>query len=82
VIAPGRIIPLGRRPTRQGARRPDYVLSLRRNYPIAGVEAKAEYRQPDDGLQQALNYAEMLGVKFAYANHGHGIVEHDFITGS
>ncbi len=81
VIAPGRIVPLGRKHTRQEPRRPDYILFLRRNYPIAVVEAKVEYKKPADGLQQALNYAEMLGVKFAYASNGHGIVEHDFTTG-
>jgi type I restriction enzyme R subunit len=45
------------------------------------VEAEAEYKQPGDGLQQAMNYAETLGVKFAYASNGHGIVEHDVTTG-
>ena len=61
VITPGRIVPLGRRHTRQEARRPDYILFLRRDYPIAVVEAKADYKQPGDGLQQAMHYAEMLG---------------------
>ena len=37
VIAPGRIVPLGRQHLRQEARRPDYVLFLRRNYPIAAA---------------------------------------------
>ena len=81
VIAPGRIVPLGHKHIRQESRRPDYILFLRRNYPIAVVEAKAAYKKPADGMQQALNYAGMLGVKFAYASNGTGIVEHDFITG-
>jgi type I restriction enzyme R subunit len=81
VIAPGRIVPLGRKHMRQVSRRPDYILFLRWNYPIAVVEAKVEYKQPGDGLQQAMNYAAMLGVKFAYASNGLGIVEHDYITG-
>ena len=51
VIAPGRIVPLGRKHTRQAARRPDYILFLRRNYPIAVVEAKVEYKKLGDGLQ-------------------------------
>ncbi len=57
------------------------MLFIRKNIPIAVVEAKAEYKQPGDGLQQAMQYAEMLGVKFAYSSNGKGIVEHDFITG-
>ena len=52
VIAPGRIVLLGRKHMRQDSRRPDYILFLRRNYPIAVVEAKVEYRQPGDGLQR------------------------------
>ncbi|HEY4721118.1 MAG TPA: type I restriction endonuclease, partial [Anaerolineae bacterium] len=81
VITPGRIVPLGRRHTRHEARRPDYILFLRKHYPIAVVEAKADYKQPGDGMQQAMDYAQMLGAKFAYASNGKGIVEHDFITG-
>src|SRR5512138_1524116 len=81
VIAPGRIVPVGHKHTRQESRRPDYILFLRRNYQIAVVEAKAEYKQPADGLQQAMNYAQILDVKFVYASNGTGIVEHDFITG-
>ena len=45
------------------------------------VEAKPEYKTPDEGLQQAKDYAEILGLKFAYATNGHGIVEFDYTTG-
>jgi len=81
VLTPGRIIPLGDKHIRREGLRPDYVLFIRRNIPIAVVEAKAEYKSPGAGLQQAIQYAEMLGVKFAYSSNGKGIVEHDFITG-
>jgi len=80
-LTPGRIIPIGDRHTRKDGLRPDYVLFIRQNIPIAVVEAKADYKNAGDGLQQAIQYAEMLGVKFAYASNGKGIVEHDFITG-
>ena len=33
------------------------------------------------GLQQAKDYAEILGLKFAYATNGHGIIEFDYLTG-
>jgi type I restriction enzyme, R subunit len=75
------IVPIGDRHSRKNCLRPDYVLFIRQNIPIAVVEAKAEYAQPDKGLQQAIQYAEMLNVKFAYSSNGKGIVEHDFITG-
>ena len=82
VIAPGRIVPVGNSHTRKASRRPDYILALKKNYSIAVVEAKADYKLPADGMQQAMHYAEMLGLKFAYASNGKGIVEHDFITGA
>ncbi len=81
VLTPGRIVPIGDRHTRKDGLRPDYVLFIRPNIPIAVVEAKAEYAHPGKGLQQAMQYAEMLNVKFAYSSNGKGIVEHDFITG-
>jgi len=81
VLTPGRIVPIGNRHTRRDGLRPDYVLFIRQNIPIAVVEAKAEYKSPAAGLQQAVQYAEMMGLKFAYSSNGTGIVEHDFITG-
>lgn len=81
VLTPGRIVPIGDRHTRKEGLRPDYVLFIRQNIPIAVVEAKAEYKSPADGLQQAIRYAEMLNVKFAYSSNGREIVEHDFISG-
>jgi type I restriction enzyme R subunit len=81
VLTPGRIVPVGDQHTRKSGLRPDYVLYIRRNIPIAVVEAKAEYKHPAEGLQQAIRYAEMMNLKFAYSCNGKGIVEHDFITG-
>lgn len=64
------------------AKRADYLLYYRQpHFPIAVVEAKADYKLPSDGLQQAKTYAEMLGLKFAYSTNGKLIVEFDFITG-
>jgi type I restriction enzyme R subunit len=48
---------------------------------IAVVEAKADYKSPGTGLQQAKDYAEILDLKFAYATNGEGIVEFDYLTG-
>ena len=81
VLTPGRIVPIGDRHIRKSGLRPDYTLFIRQNIPIAVVEAKAEYAHPAKGLQQAIQYAEMMGLKFAYSSNGKGIVEHDFITG-
>jgi type I restriction enzyme, R subunit len=81
VLTPGRIVPIGGNHIRRDSLRPDYVLYIRQNIPIAVVEAKAEFAHPGKGLQQAIQYAEMMGLKFAYSSNGKGIVEHDFITG-
>ena len=64
------------------AKRADYLLYYRQpQFPIAVVEAKADYKLPSDGLQQAKTYAEMLGLSFAYSTNGELFVEFDFITG-
>ncbi len=78
----GRIVPISRdKIKRRKQKRADYLLHYTRDYTIAVVEAKAEYKLPADGLQQAKDYAEILGVKFAYATNGHGIIEYDYFTG-
>ncbi len=77
----GRIIVSGRRGRRRPGKRADYVLRYRPDMPIAVVEAKAAYATPGQGLQQAKDYAEILGLKFAYATNGRGIIEFDYITG-
>src|SRR6202040_3462268 len=77
----GRIVVAGTKVKRRPQKRADYLLRYRRDFPIAVVEAKTIYANPGDGLQQAKEYAQILGLKFAYATNGHGIVEHDFLTG-
>src|ERR1700681_197262 len=77
----GRIVLIGSRAIRRPQKRADYLLRYRRDFPIAVVEAKAVYRTAGDGLQQAKEYAQILGLKFAYATNGHSIIEHDFLTG-
>jgi type I restriction enzyme R subunit len=81
VLTPGQIVSLGGKHTHKEGLRPDWLLFIRRNIPIAVVEAKSEYKHPAKGLQQAMQYTEMMGLKFAYASNGKEIVEHDFITG-
>ena len=73
----GRIIPIGEKSRRRRPKRADYLLRYTRDLPLAVVEAKAAYKLCGDGLQQAKDYAEILGLKFAYATNGHGVVEFD-----
>jgi type I restriction enzyme R subunit len=77
----GRIMVAGTRVYRRPQKRADYLLRYRLDFMIAVVEAKAEYKNPHDGLQQAKEYAQMLGLKFAYSTNGKSLVEHDFISG-
>src|SRR4030042_4786625 len=77
----GRIMVAGTKVYRRPQKRADYLLRYKPDFMIAVVEAKAEYKNPRDGLQQAKEYAKMLDLKFAYSTNGKGIVEHDFISG-
>jgi len=77
----GRIIVSGRQGRRRPGKRADYILRYRPDMPMAVVEAKPSYATPGQGLQQAKEYAEILGLKFAYATNGQGIVEFDYATG-
>src|SRR5688572_11676823 len=77
----GRIVVMGDTVRRGSQKRADYLLRYTRDFLIGVVEAKPAYKSPADGLQQAKDYASVLGLKFAYATNGHGIIEYDFITG-
>lgn len=77
----GRIVVAGRKARRRPGKRADYLLRYRPDMPIAVVEAKPEYTTPGEGLQQAKDYAEILGLKFAFATNGRGIVQFDYTTG-
>lgn len=81
LITHGRIIPVGQRYKRKAPKKADYLLYYRRDTPIAVVEAKADTEAAASGLQQAKSYAEMLGLKFAYATNGVDIIEYDYTTG-
>ena len=79
-FAPGQIKVLGTKTRRGSPKRADYLLRLAQNYPIAVVEAKAAYKKAGDGLQQAKQYASMLGLRFAFSTNGYSIIEYDDIS--
>lgn len=66
---------------REKPKRADYILYLSANNPIAVIEAKDNTHGVSHGLQQAMAYARMLDVPFAYSSNGDGFAEHDFLTG-
>lgn len=80
-ITDGKINLKGNFVFREKPKRADYILYLSANNPIAVVEAKDNTHSVSYGLQQAMTYAKMLDVPFAYSSNGDGFVEHDFLTG-
>ena len=81
VFTDGRVEVRGQTVRRGEQKRSDYLLRYTRDFPIAVVEAKAEHLPAGQGMQQAKDYAEILGLKFAYATNGKEILEFDYTTG-
>lgn len=77
----GRIVLAGRSAKRRLGKRADYILRYTRDLPLAVVEAKAEDVSAGEGMQQAREYALILGLHFAYATNGRTILEWDAFTG-
>ena len=80
-ITDGKINLKGNFVFREKPKRADYILYLSANNPIAIVEAKDNTHAVSHGLQQAMTYAQMLDIPFAYSSNGDGFMEHDFLTG-
>ena len=80
-ITDGKINLKGNFVFREKPKRADYILYFSANNPIAIVEAKVNTHSVSHGLQQAMAYAQMLDVLFAYSSNGDGFAEHDFLSG-
>jgi type I restriction enzyme R subunit len=80
-ITEGKINLKGNFVFREKPKKADYILYINPNKPIAIVEAKDNNHTVSYGLQQAMTYARMLDVPFAYSSNGDAFYEHDFITG-
>ena len=78
----GRIMVQGKMKHRRQGKKADYLLYTKENYPIAIVEAKDYNHTSSDGLQQAMEYADILDLQFAYSTNGAEFVEHDMVTGA
>ncbi|PXX17831.1 type I restriction enzyme R subunit [Nitrosomonas ureae] len=73
----GRIIVRGKLHTRGEQKRADYILYYKSNIPLAVIEAKENSCSVGAGMQQALNYADTLGVPFVFSSNGDGFLMHD-----
>ena len=76
-ITDGRLEGLGRRGKKLSA---DYVL-IYRNHKLAVIEAKAWNEAVSEGVAQAKNYAQKLGIRFTYSTNGQGIYSIDMESG-
>ena len=81
-ITDGKINIKGNMAYREKPKKADYLLYYNRYHPIAVVEAKDNNHSVSYGLQQAMTYAQMLDLPFAYSSNGDGFYEHDFLTGA
>lgn len=77
----GRIIVRGNLTTRAKRKRADYLLMHKKNFPIAIIEAKDNKHSIGSGIQQAIDYADILDIPFVYSSNGDGFLEHDMLTG-
>ena len=80
-LTDGKINLRGNLVTRNKPKFADYVLYYNRATPIAIVEAKDANHSVSFGIQQAMEYAKMMDVPFAYSSNGQGFQEYDFLTG-
>lgn len=81
-ITDGEIVIKGTSAERKAPKKADYMLFMNRDQPIAIVEAKDNRHSVSSGLQQAMEYAQMIRVPFAYSSNGDTFMEHDFLTGT
>lgn len=78
----GRVIVRGKTVQRGEAKKADYLLFYKSNIPLAVIEAKDNKQTVGAGMQQALDYAEILDLPFAYSSNGDAFLEHDRTPGA
>jgi len=73
----GRVLVRGKTVKRGIAKKADFILVYRSNLPIAVLEAKDNNHSVGASMPQALEYAEILDIPFAYSSNGDAFLEHD-----
>ena len=83
-LRPGRMVVKGKSASRdqKSILRADYVLCFKANIPIAVIEAKDNNHAIGAGMAQAINYAELLEVPFAFSSNGDGFIFRDRTMGN
>jgi type I restriction enzyme R subunit len=72
-----KILIQGKKVSRVGKKRADYILYYKNNFPIAVIEAKDNNHSIWAGMQQALHYAKTLDIPFVYSSNWDWFLEHD-----
>ena len=70
----GRIFVKGKKTKRGKVKRADIILFYKPNIPVAVLEAKEKKHSCGDGMQQALEYANILDIPVAISSNGTGFV--------
>lgn len=78
----GRVIVRGNITARGKKKRADYILLYQPNLPLAIIEAKDNNHSVGAGMQQGIEYAEVLDIPFVYSSNGDGFLEHDMKNGT
>ncbi|TPV34072.1 DEAD/DEAH box helicase [Paucihalobacter ruber] len=73
----GKIYVRGKLTARGARKRADYILYYKPNIPIALIEAKDNNHSVRAGIQQALDYANILDIPFVFSSNGDGFLFHD-----
>ena len=73
----GKIYVRGKLTARGAQKRADYILYYKPNIPIAIIEAKDNKHSIRAGIQQALDYAQILDIPCVFSSNGDGFLFHD-----
>ena len=73
----GRIYVKGNKTTRGKRKRADFILYYKSNIPIAIIEAKSNKLSVNAGIQQGIEYSNILDIPVVFSSNGDGFYEHD-----
>lgn len=73
----GRFKVRGKKTARAKGKRADLILYSKQNIPVAIIEAKDGSKSVGAGMQQALDYSNILDIPCVFSSNGDGFLYHD-----
>jgi len=73
----GRIYVKGDKTSRGERKRADFILYYKANIPVAIIEAKSNKFSVNAGIQQGIDYANILDIPVVFSSNGDAFYEHD-----